>query len=135
MLALATALLAACTAAPPITATSDWQSGSRLRARVERASDGVSRLVGWRDTALGIDCAFARDTGGVIRCLPIEVLDLVYADATCARPMHRLGPCAAPPSFVTVTIPDMPDPCGRADVLGPGLEVFATHPTTLVTAT
>lgn len=134
---LALVLVAGCpaTASPP-SITGEWTSGSRLRARVERASDGTARFVGWHDGVLDVDCAFARDASGAIRCLPTTPLDGVYFDAACARRAQRFAACAGTaPHFATVSVgTTASDPCD-ATPLTTELEVHALDDSNVVTAT
>src|SRR5688572_33384336 len=41
-----------------------YENGSRLRARVYAGTDGAKQFLGWRDTQLGVDCAFGRVADG-----------------------------------------------------------------------
>lgn len=65
-------------------------SGERLRARLVRAADGSSAhgeglLIGWRDTALDIDCEVVPAVDGNLYCLPIQTGVLrVFQTPTCA---------------------------------------------------
>jgi hypothetical protein len=52
-----------------------WKSGSRLRARVWDSGDGAKLFITWRDTKLGIPCAFSKGPDGVHHCLPDSELD------------------------------------------------------------
>lgn len=47
-----------------------YGSGSRLTAHVLRAAGGAEMLQWFYDQELGIECTFARDPEGVVRCLP-----------------------------------------------------------------
>jgi hypothetical protein len=79
-----------------------FEPGTRLKPLVVVAAPGldiIERPVdsGWHDSELDFDCYFALDEAGVERCFPASILSgLVYADASCTRPVVTLngtGPC------------------------------------------
>ncbi len=87
---------------PPVTAPPSlpWQSGARLRAEVADAGGGAVQFLGWRDTALDVDCTFEHASDGVLRCLPTPPLTfVVYGDPACTRPIvisFTFGGCDRP---------------------------------------
>jgi hypothetical protein len=79
-------------------------SGTRLHAKYLTASDGARVFVGWHDTQLNQDCAFATASDGQTRCLPgVPLLTpqqtyptatgalLLFADAACSQPFLLVG--------------------------------------------
>ncbi len=66
-------------------------SGTRLHAKTLVASDGARTFLGWHDTMLDTDCAFATASDLQLRCLPGITLDptlqatIVYSDAACTK--------------------------------------------------
>lgn len=65
------------------------QSGSRIVAKTLVGSDGSRQFVGWRDSTLGVDCAFATASDGRTRCLPGAPASgwtpaIIYGDAACS---------------------------------------------------
>ena len=81
---------------------SGHRSGTRLRARIARSALGAEEFLGWRDTALGLDCTFRRAGDGALRCLPEESVritnQLYFADASCTEPLVTTNtlPCGYP---------------------------------------
>jgi len=73
----------------------DWQSGTRLRARV-RSGEGARIFVGWFDTKLNEACAFLPAEDGRIRCLPDNHAFVTYADSACTQPLDVSGLAMAP---------------------------------------
>ncbi len=69
--------------------TANYTSGDRIKARVVTTPDGAKAHVGWRDTVLNINCAFANPGDGTTRCLPIAKAWIAsfYSDALCAVPL------------------------------------------------
>lgn len=88
-------------AAPPIPGDGPFGGGARLRAVVEHG-DGAARLLHWFDTELGIECEFARDAAGDLRCLPVQLpgVQVGYADDDCAEAVLQTASCGAAPGFV-----------------------------------
>lgn len=90
-----------------------WRSGSRLRAIVERTDDGLTRFVTWHDTELDVDCRFANDAEGTLRCMPVATLWNAYVDSTCTTIGHADGPCYRTRGrFVSRPVPAA-SPCSR----------------------
>src|SRR4051812_14109913 len=77
----------------PAEQTSAWQSGSRLRARVQDGGDGAALFVSWVDTKLGVDCTFVKAADGAFRCLPPAVRSsgVIFADPQCTRQVSFLS--------------------------------------------
>jgi hypothetical protein len=73
----------------------DWQSGSRLRARV-RSGEGASIFIGWFDSKFNQACAFARAEDGLLRCLPDTHAIVTYADSACTQPLDVSGTAPQP---------------------------------------
>ncbi len=67
------------------------KSGTRIRRRVGKTSDGAEVELGWFDTQLNTPCEFVAESHGSPRCLPIHVPAVqtqalpYYADASCAQ--------------------------------------------------
>jgi hypothetical protein len=81
-----------------------YENGTRLRARVLHAQDGASQFTGWRDTQLGIDCAFALAEDATQRCLPAAGATLVYYEnASCTTPLLYFS-CATTQALATLFI-------------------------------
>ena len=66
-----------------------WESGTRLRARIQSGTDGSQRFVGWHDSTLGIDCAELPSMDGKKRCLPAgaQYTKGYYLDTACSQPV------------------------------------------------
>ncbi len=64
-------------------------SGSRIKARWQVGEDGSREFAGWFDSELQARCAFARDSGGALRCLPGFVSFALgqFTDAQCTKPV------------------------------------------------
>lgn len=63
-----------------------YENGSRLRARVFVGEDGSKQFLGWHDTELDIDCAFARAPNGSYRCFPTDTTfdsGIYFTDSSC----------------------------------------------------
>lgn len=77
------------------------ESGSRLKARRNIADDGAREFVGWYDSQLQVNCAFAMASDGSTRCLPEAVLGgqgtAFYKDSACTQPVAWVrANCQAP---------------------------------------
>src|SRR5690349_19903368 len=64
------------------------QDGARLKVRSVTTPDGAIVPLGWRDSTLGLDCAFEVASDGKLRCLPMTPFysSGKYADAACTIP-------------------------------------------------
>lgn len=95
--------------APPPTSSSDYKSGTRLRARILTA-DGVSLWTAWQDTKLGFDCAFELAEDKKLRCIPTaETLDgVTFSDTDCKNAVLRARPGCAKPTVARL----YPPTCG-----------------------
>lgn len=83
------------------------QSGSRLKARRFKGSDGSSQFETWVDTARGDECTFYQTTEGKRRCLPsgtnVDYASSDYfADPGCTVPIARVDSSCAPLKYVLV---------------------------------
>ncbi|MGE0784540.1 MAG: hypothetical protein AB7S26_02555 [Sandaracinaceae bacterium] len=69
--------------------------GTRLLVVEVVTEDGERQPDGFFDQRLGIDCAFVRTAEDAWRCLPRDMLSVVYEDDACARPVAFIGavPC------------------------------------------
>lgn len=67
----------------------DYESGSRLRARLAKTADGEKLWVGWQDSARGEPCEFSLAEDGKTRCLPSNrrYQAYFYADDKCTQPL------------------------------------------------
>lgn len=85
--------------------------GSRLAPVVESSSEGELRLLHWYDRELSIECEFARDGDGTMRCLPLRTEGLVagFDGESCTRAILWVGACGAAPSLVRMTAPGAAD--------------------------
>lgn len=92
------------TGEPPVTIPGDgpYGGGTRLVPIVDRSEDGVTQLLRWYDRELGIDCEFARDSVGDVRCLPAysEGAAVGYDDESCGTPIVGTLHCDSVPSYV-----------------------------------
>ncbi|HVU04326.1 MAG TPA: hypothetical protein VHE30_21355 [Polyangiaceae bacterium] len=70
----------------------EWQSGSRLRARVLDAGGGARSIEEWVDTATGQACSFVEASDGVTRCLPGHQDSVAFEDAACEKPVLTAPP-------------------------------------------
>jgi|GEM_PF-6287334 len=74
------------------------RGGTRLKAMLAEASDGIAVLLGWWDSKLGTHCRFV-EAGNALRCMPIagptiirsgmvdqSVLHEWFSDAACKEP-------------------------------------------------
>jgi hypothetical protein len=90
-----------------------WQSGFRLRAKIEDGGNGAMLLDVWRDIVLGLDCTFAVATDGRMRCLPVDedlpILTTFFADPACTK-LIAIGPAPEQP-YVRI----VDQRCGRSD--------------------
>lgn len=78
-------------------------SGSRLKARRLKGSDGSEMFVGWWDSKLQRDCGFGIAADGATRCLPVlprriaETNESYFSDAQCTQRLGELvtsGSCS-----------------------------------------
>lgn len=92
------------TTAEPVPMPGDgpFGGGSRLQPIVERG-DGAARLLRWYDKELGIECEFARDASGDLRCLPARApgVRVEYTDEGCNEGLLQVQSCGDTPSFVS----------------------------------
>jgi hypothetical protein len=70
--------------------------GARLRARVVEVAGGGEERLGWRDTALDVDCEFTEVGAAELRCLPeftatATTTETFFADARCSIPAAALS--------------------------------------------
>lgn len=79
-----------------------YENGIRLRAISMQALDGARQFIGWRDTELSVDCAFADAEFGLYRCLPITTGQAgFYATPQCTIPLVVLAVSCPPIPAVT----------------------------------
>ena len=64
-------------------------SGTRLRRRYVAASAGASMSVDFWDTDLEAACSFRTAADGALRCLPVDLKDVYFADSGCAQPIYQ----------------------------------------------
>lgn len=71
-----------------------YKSGSRIKAKVLKTSDGAQSFLGWYDTELSTDCIFWYSTykaeDGKNRCLPRSAVvssSNYYTDSNCSKPL------------------------------------------------
>jgi len=100
-------------AATPIQFT--WKSGSRLKVRNAKSSDGDALPIGFRDSTLNQNCTVNLAGDGTYRCMPtfaesaIAFTGIVgiYADKGCTQPLARVlytaAECATPKQTLLVT--------------------------------
>lgn len=80
----------------------DYQSGTRLRAKVWTSADGARVFHGFYDSLLKTDCAVAIADDGALRCLPLSAhAGVLYSDASCKVPVGFTYDGCAPPAFVS----------------------------------
>jgi hypothetical protein len=78
-----------------------WRSGTRLRARLLKAADGVEAIFqSVFDKDLGASCAFVKASDGATRCMPSAVVPY-YADAECKVPVLPMAAGCAPATHVS----------------------------------
>jgi hypothetical protein len=113
--------------ANPAGTDAPFVSGSRLRAIVDDGGEGATVFVGWQDTTLSLDCAFARAADGELRCLPLPHAsasltsgDIVYLDAECTMPARVATGSETPPRMFPGPAREPADACG--DVRSPIFE-------------
>lgn len=70
----------------------EWQSGSRLRARVLDAGSGARSFEEWVDTTTKQSCVFTSAADGVPRCLPALKDGIAFEDAACEQPVQVVVP-------------------------------------------
>ena len=68
-----------------------YQSGTRIKMKVGTTADGSQEFKNWYDTQLNIDCSFASDTSGIVRCLPRIIGNLYYSNSSCSSPILMLS--------------------------------------------
>jgi len=90
---------AASSASPsdPRSRSDEFVAGSRLKVRVIATTDGAKQAIGFHDSKLAVDCAFANATDGKLRCLPDGVRSNsggYFADARCTVPVVYEGEAA-----------------------------------------
>jgi hypothetical protein len=92
---------------PMIPGDGPYGAGTRLRPVVERTEDGVTQLLHWYDSELGIDCEFARDSVGTQRCLPLAVVGgaVGFDDEACTVPVVGIAQCGTVASHVRGIVP------------------------------
>jgi hypothetical protein len=111
-----------------------FQPGTRLKPLVVAAGPGLDIIEhsiegGWYDSELDFDCYFAPDEAGVERCFPAATMGaLVYADASCTRPVFTVGSSACDRlRYQYVVLDDFGPACGDRGFLV-GRELPATTP-------
>ena len=87
---------------PPGSGNSEWTSGSRLRAVVERGGADAQIFVAWHDTELGADCSWRHLNDGTYRCVPSAPSNdaLFYGDPQCTRRVYQHPACSDPPMAI-----------------------------------
>lgn len=70
-------------AAPPGFDDPSARSGTRLRVRYLEGGPDAYRTTDLWDKELAASCRFQRAADGELRCLPLQVVAVYYADATC----------------------------------------------------
>jgi hypothetical protein len=83
-----------------------WQSGTRLRARIQDGGEGAAYFKGWRDTELGFDCEFGLAEDQKQRCLPHldSAPTIQYEDPSCERPVVTVSSGQVPPAWLTAFV-------------------------------
>ncbi len=81
-----------------------YRSGDRLRAVVERSSEGLERFSHFHDSELGVDCFPAQATDGEDRCLPRTYVTAAFSDADCTQPA-AISHCEVLPQWVRSFVP------------------------------
>lgn len=77
-----------------------YKSGSRIRARVGRTTDGAQEFIGWFDSQRNEDCDFQNQRDGKRRCLPRLVASATYfADPQCTAPLANGPVCGSAPKY------------------------------------
>jgi len=87
-----------------LASSAEWQSGTRLRARVLDGGGGASLFSTWFDSERNVECSWAQTAEGAVRCLPRQVSlpYQLYADATCSTSRVVMESDCAPASpYVT----------------------------------
>lgn len=100
----ALALTLGCAPASP--SSSQFASGTRLRARAWDGGDGAATFIAFHDTMLDVDCNFTTAEDGVLRCMPLGG-EVDYLDAACSGARVLVPPSescdAARPAYVSTT--------------------------------
>lgn len=83
-----------------------YQSGSRLRARIQTSEGGAVRFLGWEDTKAKQLCAFHAAEDGQMRCVPLagQSTSIQYLDDACTQPV-AVRSCGASDRYVVAEIP------------------------------
>lgn len=84
--------------------SAEWQSGTRLRARVLDGGGGASLFSTWFDSERNVECSWAQTAEGAVRCLPRQVSlpYQLYADPSCSTSRVVMESDCAPASpYVT----------------------------------
>ena len=87
-------------------AMADPTSGSRLKAKYWKATDGARAPIPytWYDSQRNEDCSFRTASDGTERCLPnTYTFAIYYADATCTAPLAYVNTGCAMPTYVQVS--------------------------------
>jgi hypothetical protein len=86
----------------PGSGRSEWSSGSRLRAVVDRGGADAEIFVAWHDTELDTDCSWLNLADGTYRCVPSFTgnASLFYSDSQCTHRVYQHPACSNPPMAV-----------------------------------
>jgi hypothetical protein len=80
--------------------TAGVESGSRLKARFQKGSDGSKAFAGWRDTERDEDCSFMKTGDGRAHCLPTAAYAISYfSDQNCTQPLVMTSKGCNPPGY------------------------------------
>jgi len=82
----------------------EWQSGTRLRARVLDGGSGAILFSTWFDSDRNTECSWAQTADGTVRCLPrqVSLSYQLYTDAACSSARVVMESDCAPASpYVT----------------------------------
>jgi hypothetical protein len=98
------------------TVTTDWVSGTRLRARVQTTADGAKAFYGWYDSQLHTNCYNGWAADGQQRCLPATqavVGGQYFSDAVCATKLATFPTAYAVCSPTIATLGEFETTCGE----------------------
>jgi hypothetical protein len=71
-------------------------SGTRLKARYYKATDGTQQFLGWYDNQLHLNCSFSKASDGNIHCLPTMGGLSYFSDSACNASIAVSYTCDTP---------------------------------------